>query len=136
MFISYTQIRVRYADVDQMGFVYYGNYATYYEVGRTDAMRELGTSYRIMEQKGVIMPVHSMNCRYYKPARYDDLLTIKTMVREAPTARMKFEYEIYNQNKELLNKGETTLAFVSKETDRPTRIPVWFNDMIKGYFGE
>lgn len=134
MFISYTTLRARYADVDQMGFVYYGNYATYYEVGRTDAMRELGTSYKHMEDEGIIMPVHSMYCRYFKPAHYDELMTVKTIVRELPLARMKFEYEVYNKEKELLNKGETTLAFVSKESNKPVRIPQWFKEMLKPYF--
>ena len=134
MFTSYTTVRTRYADIDQMGFVYYGNYATYYEVGRAEAMREIGTSYSEMEEKGVIMPVHFMSCKYLKPAYYDELLTVKTMVRNIPKARMEFEYEIYNEKDELLNKGETTLIFLSKETNRPVRIPEWFKDKLKPYF--
>ncbi|MFO8087182.1 MAG: thioesterase family protein [Bacteroidales bacterium] len=134
MFKTTTSIRTRYADVDQMGFVYYGNYATYYEVGRTDAMRVLKTSYKEMEERGVWMPVHSMNCRYYKPARYDDLLALTTIVREMPKARMLFEYEVRNQQGELLNTGDTTLAFLSKETHRPQRIPEWFAKLLQPYF--
>lgn len=134
MFTSYTTVRTRYADIDQMGFVYYGNYATYYEVGRAEAMREIGTSYREMEEKGVIMPVHFMSCKYLKPAYYDELLTVKTIVRNIPKARMEFEYEIFNEKDELLNKGETTLIFLSKETNRPVRIPEWFKDKLKPYF--
>lgn len=134
MFKTTTNIRTRYADVDQMGFVYYGNYATYYEVGRTDAMRDLKTSYKEMEEKGVWMPVHSMSCRYFKPARYDDFLTITTIVREMPKARMLFEYEVRNQQGELLNTGETILAFLNKETNRPQRIPDWFAKLLQPYF--
>ncbi|MFW6019892.1 MAG: acyl-CoA thioesterase [Bacteroidales bacterium] len=134
MFISYTTVRTRYADVDQMGFVYYGNYAMYYEVGRAEAMREIGTSYSEMEKKGVIMPVLSMSCQYKKPAHYDDLLTVKTIVKNIPKTRMEFDYEIYNEKDELLNKGETTLIFLSKETNRPVRIPTWFEDKLKLYF--
>lgn len=134
MFISYTTVRTRYADVDQMGFVYYGNYATYYEVGRAEAMREIGTSYSAMEEKGIIMPVLSMSCQYKKPAHYDELLTVKTIVKKIPQARMEFDYEIYNEKDELVNKGETTLVFLSKASNRPVRIPSWFEDKLKPYF--
>ncbi|MCF8218792.1 MAG: acyl-CoA thioesterase [Bacteroidales bacterium] len=134
MFISYTTVRTRYADVDQMGFVYYGNYATYYEVGRAAAMREIGTSYKEMEEKGIIMPVLSMTCQYKKPAHYDELLTVKTIVKGIPKARMEFNYEIFNEKDELLNKGETTLVFLSKASNRPVRIPSWFEDKLKPYF--
>lgn len=134
MFISYTKIRARYADVDQMGFVYYGNYAVYYEVGRTEAMRELGTSYKEMEEKGVIMPVYSMHCRFYKPALYDELMTVKTIIREIPRTRMNFEYEVYNEKDTLINEGETVLVFVSKEHNRPMKIPAWFKEKLKLHF--
>jgi len=134
MFISYTTVRTRYADVDQMGFVYYGNYATYYEVGRAAAMREIGTSYKEMEEKGIIMPVLSMTCQYKKPAHYDELLTVKTIVKGIPKARMEFNYEIFNEKEELLNKGETTLVFLSKDSNRPVRIPSWFEEKLKPYF--
>ena len=134
MFISYTTVRTRYADVDQMGFVYYGNYATYYEVGRAAAMREIGTSYKEMEEKGIIMPVLSMTCQYKKPAHYDELLTVKTIVKGIPKARMEFNYEIFNEKEELLNKGETTLVFLSKDSNRPVRIPSWFEEKLRPYF--
>lgn len=134
MFKSNTTIRTRYADVDQMGFVYYGNYATYYEVGRAEAMRELKTSYKEMEEKGILMPVQSMVCQYHKPAHYDELLTITTIVREMPKARMFFDYEVRNEQGELLNRGQTTLVFLDKSRNRPQRIPEWFAEILKPYF--
>ncbi|MFO8055531.1 MAG: thioesterase family protein [Bacteroidales bacterium] len=134
MIISYTNVRARYADVDLMGYVYYGNYATYYEVGRTNALRELGTSYKIMEANGIIMPVHSLYCRFVKPAHYDDLLRVKTIVPEMPAGRMSFEYEICNEQEELLNTGKTVLAFLSKKDNKVVRIPAWFEKLLLPYF--
>jgi acyl-CoA thioester hydrolase len=126
MYTSDINIRVRYAETDKMGYVYYGNYASYYEVGRAEAMRELGMTYRQMEDKGVMMPIASMSIKYFKPAFYDDLLTIRTIVKEIPTSRMHFFYEVYNEKKELLNKGETILAFVNMKSYRPCPAPDWF----------
>ncbi len=126
-----TQLRVRYAETDQMGFVYYGNYPQYYEVGRAEAMRELGTSYKDMESTGIIMPIAEMHLKYIRPARYDDLLTIKTTVPELPSARMHFDYEVYDQAGKLLNKGYTVLAFLNKETGKPCPAPQWFLEKLK-----
>ncbi len=131
MFSSTTQLRVRYAETDQMGFAYYGNYPQYYEVGRADAMRQLGMSYKDMEEKGVVMPIVDMKIKYIRPARYDDLLTIKTIVPELPASRMHFDYEIYNDNGVLLNKGYTVLAFLKKENGRPCAAPSWFLDKLQ-----
>ncbi|HSV87097.1 MAG TPA: thioesterase family protein [Bacteroidales bacterium] len=125
MMISETQIRVRYGETDQMGFVYYGNYALYFEVGRAEAMRKLGMSYRQMEEKGVYMPIAQLNVKYLKPARYDDLLTVRTIVREMPASRMTFDYEVYNTDKTLLCTGSTVLAFVKTQTNRPCPAPDW-----------
>ncbi len=131
MIISETSIRVRYSETDQAGYVYYGNYAQYYELGRVASMRKIGHTYREMEERGVIMPVLSMSVKYIRPAKYDDLLTIKTFIKTIPETRMKFEYEIYNQNGDLLNVGDTTLAFISKETYRPGKAPEWFLEALK-----
>ena len=118
-----TQIRVRYAETDQMGYVYYGNFAAYYEVARTEAFRSLGIQYKQMEKDGVMMPVLEMRTKYIRPARYDDLLTIKMMLRTKPAgARILFEYEVLNEEKQLLTIGETTMVFVDMHTGRP--IPV------------
>lgn len=134
MYISETQIRVRYAETDQMGVVYYGNYPQYYEVGRAEAMRELGMTYKEMEEQGVMMPIASMNLKYIRPALYDDLLTVKTLVKELPVSRMHFHYEIYNQQQQLLNVGETILAFVRKDTLRPCPAPDWFLERLQSHW--
>ncbi len=126
MYSSEIQIRVRYAETDQMGFVYYGNYAQYYEVGRADAMRRLGMTYREMEEKGVVMPIATMQAKYIRPARYDDLLTVRTIVRTFPTSRIHFTYEISRDDGQLLHIGETVLAFLNKNTGRPCPAPEWF----------
>ncbi|MBL7888054.1 MAG: acyl-CoA thioesterase [Bacteroidia bacterium] len=134
MYISETTIRVRYAETDRMGYVYYGNYTQYFEVGRVEALRQLGTSYKEMEDNGVMLPVYTCNIKYHKPAFYDDLLVIKTTIKELPTARIKFDYEIYNQKNELLNTGDTTLVFIDMKTNRPCPAPQSFMDKIKQFF--
>ena len=121
-----TTLRVRYAETDQMGYVYYGNYAQYYEVGRVEAMRSLGFSYKEMEYKGILMPVINFNVNYKKPALYDDEIKIVTMVKVLPTVRITFEYECYNQQDELLNTGSVTLVFIDKFKNKPTTPPDWF----------
>lgn len=133
MFSFETTLRVRYAETDQMGFVYYGNYPQYFEVGRADAMRQLGMSYKEMEEKGVVMPIVDMHLKYIRPARYDDLLTIKTSVPGLPGSRMHFDYEIYNEQGTLLNKGYTILAFLKKQNGKPCPAPVWFIDKLKTF---
>lgn len=135
MLVTKTQVRVRYGETDQMGFVYYGNYALYYEVARADAMRHMNMSYRQMEAKGVIMPIVNMTCKYIRPARYDDLLTIKTTIREMPVSRMHFHYEVFNEAGVLLNQGETTLAFIKKESGRPCPAPEWFIEKLQPLMG-
>lgn len=134
MFIHQTSLRVRYGETDQMGYVYYGNYALYYEIGRVESLRSLGYTYKGMEEFGVMMPVASMHCKYIKPAKYDDLLTIKTVIAELPTARMKFEYEITNETGEVLNTGETTLVFISMDTNKIVRCPDFLFNSLKPFF--
>lgn len=134
MYISETTIRVRYAETDKMGYVYYGNYTLYYEVGRVEALRQLGTSYKEMEDNGVMLPVYTCSIKYLKPALYDDLLLIKTTIKELPAARITFDYEIYNQNGELLNTATTTLVFIDIRSNRPRPAPDSFIDKIKKFF--
>ena len=134
MFTSETKLRVRYSETDQMGIVYYGNYAQYYEVGRVEAMRKLGTTYREMENEGFMMPILSMNCKYIRPAQYDDLLTVKTTIEKLPTTRITFKYEIYNDKGTLLNIGETVLVFVDNVSFKPRKAPKWFNELLKKEF--
>ena len=112
MYSSSTQIRVRYGETDQMGFLYYGHYALYYEVGRAEAIRQLGFTYKELEALGIHMPVVELHSRYLRPARYDDLLTVTTTLRELPTgSSVKFHVEIFNETAELLNTGAVTLVF-------------------------
>jgi acyl-CoA thioester hydrolase len=134
MFQHDIQIRVRYAETDQMGFVYYGNYATYFEVARVETFRHLGFSYRSMEENGVMMPVLEYHSKYIRPALYDDLLTIKTYLKELPTTRIKFEYEVFNESGVLLNLSETSLVFVNSSTKRPCQMPESFLNKLIPYF--
>lgn len=131
MYTSETTIRVRYGETDRMGFVYYGNYAEYFEVGRVEALRKLGMSYKELEDSGILLPVYSFNIKYLKPAFYDDLLTVRTTIKTILQARICFEYETYNEKNELLNKGETTLVFMDKKTNKPCLAPAFFLDKIK-----
>lgn len=127
-------IRVRYADTDQMGYVYYGNYARFYEIGRVEALRSLGFHYKSMEDDGVMMPVYENTSRFIKPARYDDVLTIKVIVRNVPTARVVFEYEIFNQDGVLLNVGKTTLVFQRKDTGKLCVAPRYLLESLFSFF--
>lgn len=117
------QFRVRYGETDQMSYAYHGNYAAYFEMGRTEWLRKLGVSYRSMEENGIMLPVINLNTNYLKPAKYDDILTLKTTLAKKPTARIEFEFEIHNQKNELLTTATATLVFVNMKTNRPTRIP-------------
>ncbi len=134
MYISETTVRVRYAETDRMGYVYYGNYAIYFEVGRVEALRQLETSYKEMEDNGIMLPVYSCNFNYIKPAFYDDILLIKTIVNELPTVKIKFEYEIFNQKSELITTGNTSLAFINMSINKPCRAPKSFIEKIKIHF--
>jgi len=118
-----TMIRVRYAETDQMGFVHHGNYAQYLEIGRLEWLRELGLSYKEMEEKGTMLPVYSLNLRFIKSAFYDDELTIETTIRNLPTARIEFYYEIFNPKGELITTADTTLIFVDMKSKRPIKCP-------------
>ena len=117
------QFRVRYSETDQMSFVYHGNYAQYFEMGRIHWLRELGVSYKKMEETGIMLPVISLNTNYFKPAKYDDLLTLRTTLKKIPSVKITFDYEIHNENNELLTTGSSTLAFMNAKTRRPTRAP-------------
>lgn len=135
MYTSITQIRVRYGETDQMGYLYYGNYALYYEVGRTDAIRSLGFTYREMEARGVIMPVAELNIKYLRPALYDDLITIKTILKVMPTEhKIQFHSELYNEKEELLNVGVTTLAFIDATTKKRAGMPAALREKLEPFF--
>lgn len=123
MYSSETELRVRYGETDRMGYAYYGNYAEYIEVGRVEALRELGFSYRELEDSGVLLPVMEYWSKFIRPALYDDLLTVRTMIEEVPETRFPFDYEVLNEQGELLTKAHTTLVFVDKESGRPCQCP-------------
>ena len=123
-------IRVRYGETDQMSFVYYGVYAQYYEVGRVELLRSLNVSYKSLEELGFALPVVNLNISYKKPAFYDDLLTIKTTIKEMPSARLTFYYETLNGKGDLLNTGEVVLVFIDKETGKPCLAPSIFLDKL------
>jgi acyl-CoA thioester hydrolase len=135
MYQSTTTVRVRYAETDQMGFVYYGFYAMYYEVARVESLRQLGVTYKQIEEMGVIMPVLENKSKYLAPGRYDELLTIITTVRERPGVRIKFEYEIFNEENKLIHQGETLLVFVDKQSRRPCRPPETMQRVLEPFFG-
>ncbi len=134
MITGETQIRVRYGETDKMGYVYYGNYPVYFEIGRTELIRQFGMSYKELEDMNVMMPVAGLSIKYHRPALYDDLLTIKTSMQKMPSARITFYSEIFNQNNELLTSGEITLVFVDANSRRPSRPPEILINRIKPYF--
>jgi acyl-CoA thioester hydrolase len=123
MMTSETQIRVRYGETDQMGVVYHGNYALYFEQARTEALRQIDITYKSLEEFGVMMPVVSLHTDFKRSAKYDDLLTIKTMMPELPTAKIVLDYEVTNEAGIILATGSSTLVFMDIKTNRPTRCP-------------
>ena len=134
MYQSETRVRVRYGETDQMGYVYCGMYAMYYEVARVESLRQLGLTYRSIEEMGVMMPVLENKSKYLAPALYDENLRIVTTLREKPGVRIRFEYEIYNEAGSLLHTGETLLAFVNKATGRPCRPPEVMTSLLERFF--
>ena len=135
MYISTTEIRVRYAETDQMNVVYHGNYAQYFEVGRGDSIRNLGLTYKDMEAMGVIMPIVDFQAKFLRPAHYDDLLTIKTMLKELPTDhKIEYHQEVYNQHGKLLTIGRVVLYFIDANTKQKTNMPQKFMEIIQPFF--
>ncbi len=135
MYAYETQIRVRYGETDQLGYLYYGNYALYYEVGRTDAIRNLGMTYKQMEAQGIALPVAECNLQYLRPAFYDELITVKTIIKEMPTgSAIQFHSELYNEQNKLINKGLTRLVFFDMATRKKTGIPESLHKSLAPYF--
>jgi len=135
MYTATTHIRVRYGETDQMGYLYYGNYALYYEVGRAEAIRQLGFTYRQLEEMGVMMPVVSLNAQYLRPALYDDLVTINTILKELPDgSKIEFYSELYNEQGQLLNKGVTTLVFYNMSEKKKVPMPIELKDKLTPFF--
>tara|TARA_Y100000739_G_C20230329_1_gene294094 strand:+ start:62 stop:466 length:405 start_codon:yes stop_codon:yes gene_type:complete len=133
MFCHETNFRVRYAETDKMGYVYYGVYAQYYEVGRVELLRSLGVSYKSLEEIGFELPVINFNINYLKPAFYDDNLILKTCIKSLPTSKIMFFYECFNEKKVLLNQGEVTLVFVNRKTKKACKPPQIIIDKIESF---
>lgn len=135
MFISETQLRVRYADTDKMGVVYHSNYIDYFEVARTESIRGLGITYAAMEATGIIMPVIEVHCKYIRPATYDDLITVTANLHELPEGhRITFYQEAYNEQKELLAKGHVVLYFMEAQTMKRSVMPAPLRAALLPYF--
>ena len=125
------KIRVRYAETDQMGYVYYGNYAQYFEVGRVEWLRSLGITYKSLEESGIMLPVIRMNINYIKPAKYDDLLTIRTILTRIPGVKIDFQFEVLNEKNELLTTAEVVLVFIDMVRNKPTKAPEFLLQKIR-----
>ncbi len=135
MFVYESKVRVRYIETDQMGIVHHANYAQYYELARTECFEACsGMSYATMEAEGVMLPILELQSKYLKPAYYNQVLTVKSIVKELPSVYLYVEYEIYNKERELINTGTTTLVFVNKESRKPCRPPKNFMNNIMQYF--
>jgi len=126
-----TKIRVRYGETDQMGVVYYGNYALYIEQGRTEWLRALGFSYKEMEAQNIHLPVVHFSIDYKRPARYDDVLTVKTTLKKLPSVKIEFYYEIFNESKQLLVTASTDLVFIDSTTGKLRKAPDYLIDKIQ-----
>ncbi len=135
MYTSETKIRVRYGETDQMGYLYYGYYALYYESGRAEAIRALGFTYRELEEMGILMPVIELKAQYFRPALYDVLITVRTILKELPEGvKINFCSELYNEKGLLLNKGVTTLVFYDPREKRKVHLPEPLKTRLEPFF--
>jgi acyl-CoA thioester hydrolase len=128
------RIRVRYGEVDRMGYLHHGNYALFFEEARTELIRKLGLTYREMEDQGILLPVRELHIHYYKPAFYDDEIIIRTSLIKYTSVRLDFDYKMLNSKDELLSEAKTTLVFVDATSRKPTRIPEFFEKLIAPFF--
>lgn len=135
MYAFQTQIRVRYGETDQMGYLYYGNYAEYFEVGRVETIRSLGLSYKTLEDVyGIWLPVVSLEMRFVRPAYYDDLLTVRSEIRELPDNHITFHVEIFNEQKKLVNAGRVRLCFFDAKTKKVVQAPEYLMEKLRPFF--
>lgn len=135
MYSHETQKRVRYGETDQMGYLYYGRYADLYEIGRVEMLRSLGLTYREMEEvEGIMLPVKSLQMRFVRPAKYDELLTIKTTLREMPDKDIVFYVEVFNEKNKIVNGGSVRLAFVEMATNKTVTAPAFLVEKLKPFF--
>jgi len=130
-FYNEISVRIRYGETDQMGVVYHGNYAQYFEIGRTEWLRNLGVTYKQMEESGIKLPVISLQVNFKKSVGYDDLITVKTTLKKIPLASIEFDYEIVNETGDIVTTGNTVLAFIDINRNRPTRCPQYILDKLQ-----
>jgi acyl-CoA thioester hydrolase len=135
MFNAETKIRVRYGETDQMNVVYHGNYAEYFEVARAESIRQLGLTYKEMESSGIAMPVVELHVKFLRPAHYDELLTVKTMLKELPASyRIEFQQEVHNESGKLLATGKVVLYFMDVVKMEKTTMPQQLKEKLSVYF--
>ncbi|HZG25004.1 MAG TPA: thioesterase family protein [Chitinophagaceae bacterium] len=135
MYVSETKIRVRYAETDQMNVVYHGNYAQYFETARAESIRGLGFTYKEMEAAGIFMPIVEIHCKFIRPAHYDDLLTVKVILKELPVDhRIEFTHEVYNETGKLLTVGRVVLYFMQARTNEKAAMPPALREALKPFF--
>lgn len=134
MIVDELQIRPRYGEVDLMGYVYHANYVSYCHLARTELLRKLGVHDSMLDEKNVILPVISFEIKYKKPVRYDELLTIKTLVKEMPEVRFHFEFEVWNETNDLVSTAKSTVVFVHKESRYPMAIPYFIEKALEANF--
>ncbi|MEO0403614.1 MAG: thioesterase family protein [Bacteroidota bacterium] len=130
------QLRIRYSETDQMGYVYYGNYAAFLELGRVETLRSLGISYKSLEEKGVMLPVVHFSINYKSPAKYDDLIVVKTTITQMPTAKILFDYEVLSAEGNLLADAHTMLVFMDDSTRRPIKCPEAIISALQAYYSD
>ena len=136
MIESNFKIRIRYSDTDQMGYVYYGKYANFYEIARVELFRKLGFSYSQLENKGIGMPVIEMKSKYLMPAKYDEIIKINIQIREIPSAKILFHYRLFNKKNNLINTASTLLTFIDLQTKKAVRTPKKLLNIINNNFSE
>ena len=134
MYNAELDIRVRYGETDRMGYVYYGNYAEYFEVARVEAMRVFGITYKDLEDNGILLPVYEYKVTFLKPAYYDDVLQIKTTIPVMPQASIEFHYQTFNPGGEMVNRAQTTLVFIDNESAKPVKAPEFFLEKLQTHF--
>ena len=136
MYIYDVKKRVRYSETDKMGYLYYGNYAALYEIGRVETIRSLGISYRDLEDiHGIMLPVVSMEARYRRPAKYDETLTIRTIIKSMPDKMITFHHEIINESEELINHAEVKLFFIEIAANKRISVPIFIKQKLDPHFG-
>jgi len=133
MIVSKSKIRIRYDEVDKMGYVYHGNYAKYYHISRTELLRKIEISDRELETHDILLPVIELNIKYLKPVFYDDIITIQTTLQKIPASRLVFHHEVYSDTNEIINRATSTVAFVDINTRKPMKAPQFIVNKIKSY---